>query len=332
MFQCFIVYVEHLFSLFLTTPPAGTMVNDQNKMELHKYRTHGNDYIVIDNRTGAHDDQMLDTFLKSILCNRLFGFGAIGIVEIRTPPSDSTELFEMVYHLGTGVKGRACGTGARCSVAYAQDAGIVERKGRVFDYLAFDGNMQARIKGSQVTQTMSNDCRLLKRYDENSFFVDVAWWVHVRFVADGISSHDIVAEGLAETDTAKYSHIPAPTYILAEIVAPRVVKMRSFDRTAKDYEEMYACGTGGIAMCISYLHKHNLYGTHEISLVWQYGVTKACITRDGENSYSNITLTGHSRHVFSSTIDTAKFKKDYTFFQNDCPHSENMTRSNANLT
>lgn len=92
-------------------------------------------------------------------------------------------------------------------------------------------------------------------------------------------------------------------------------------RTAKDYEEMYACGTGGIAMCIAYLNKHNLYGTHVISLVWQYGVTKATITRDGENSYSNVKLTGHSRCVYTSTVDTEKFKNDFTFFQNDNPHN-----------
>ena len=47
-----------------------------------------------------------------------------------------------------GVKGCACGTGARCAIAYAQDAGIVPRGGVSFDYVSYDGDMQARIKGS----------------------------------------------------------------------------------------------------------------------------------------------------------------------------------------
>lgn len=48
---------------------------------------------------------MLDEYLKRLLCDRIFGLGAIGINEIRAgviADGGNAAAFEIVYHLGTG--------------------------------------------------------------------------------------------------------------------------------------------------------------------------------------------------------------------------------------
>ena len=66
-------------------------------MRLAKCRTIGNEFIVIDNRERKYDDLLSDVQFKHFLCDRLYGLGAIGIMEIR---SHDTCRYESVYHMG----------------------------------------------------------------------------------------------------------------------------------------------------------------------------------------------------------------------------------------
>jgi diaminopimelate epimerase len=51
-------------------------------MEFYKYQGTGNDFVMIDNRSGEWDDLSIENIQK--LCDRRFGIGADGLIKINT--------------------------------------------------------------------------------------------------------------------------------------------------------------------------------------------------------------------------------------------------------
>ncbi|MFM6964104.1 MAG: hypothetical protein ACKOWM_00865 [Sphingomonadales bacterium] len=84
-------------------------------MTLHfsKYQGTGNDFIMLDNTNGQHDNLSIAQVQK--LCQRKFGIGADGLILLQKHPEFD---FEMIYFNADGTQS-FCGNGARCAVAYA---------------------------------------------------------------------------------------------------------------------------------------------------------------------------------------------------------------------
>ncbi|CAG5125566.1 unnamed protein product [Candidula unifasciata] len=83
-----------------------------------KYQGAGNDFVAIDNR---EDKIRLDDDQRKKMCDRHFGIGADGLLEIRS--SDVAD-FKLVYYNADGREGSLCGNGSRCAVAFALRIGI----------------------------------------------------------------------------------------------------------------------------------------------------------------------------------------------------------------
>ena len=86
----------------------------------------GNDFIMIDHRDlngvtlGA--DRIAD------LCDRRTGVGADGLIIIG-PGSSPDASFRMHYYNADGGEAEMCGNGARCSVSFAHEIGLIDRTG-----------------------------------------------------------------------------------------------------------------------------------------------------------------------------------------------------------
>jgi len=116
-------------------------------MEFYKYQGTGNDFVMIDNRSGEWDGLSIDHIQQ--LCNRRFGIGADGLIKINTAEGYD---FEVDYYNSDGSKS-FCGNGARCSVAFAFFLDIFEGRCR---FIAIDGEHEAEIHSGIVKLKMGD--------------------------------------------------------------------------------------------------------------------------------------------------------------------------------
>ena len=105
-------------------------------MHFYKYQGTGNDFILIDNRSGAFN---LNSTQIEQLCHRRLGIGADGLMLLNAHP---TYDFEMIYFNADGLPGSMCGNGGRCITQFAHDLGINKS---TFNFLAVDGPHEAEI-------------------------------------------------------------------------------------------------------------------------------------------------------------------------------------------
>src|SRR5688500_11572588 len=105
-------------------------------IDFYKYQGTGNDFIIIDNRSGSLSP---DEAQVAFLCNRRFGVGADGLMLLESEPGLD---FRMVYFNSDGRQSSLCGNGARCITAFAKHLGLIGNEAR---FMAIDGVHEAKI-------------------------------------------------------------------------------------------------------------------------------------------------------------------------------------------
>ena len=127
-------------------------------IKFDKYQGAGNDFIIMDNLTGAYDEITALQFQS--ICNRHKGIGSDGIILIE---SHATLDFEMRYFNSNGNLSSMCGNGARCAVAFASRHNLIKRETR---FIAADGIHEAElISANEVRLQMQNVNDLTKKGD-----------------------------------------------------------------------------------------------------------------------------------------------------------------------
>lgn len=86
----------------------------------------GNDFIMM-NRDDL-DGFRLDPNRIATLCDRRTGIGADGLIVIGPGRTEGTA-FSMTYSNADGGEVEMCGNGARCSVSFAHDLGLIDKEG-----------------------------------------------------------------------------------------------------------------------------------------------------------------------------------------------------------
>lgn len=82
-------------------------------VKFEKYEGLGNDFVVVDERAGA----VLASAAIPRLCDRHFGVGADGVLEV-LPPSSADAVATMVVRNADGSRPEMCGNGLRCVAAH----------------------------------------------------------------------------------------------------------------------------------------------------------------------------------------------------------------------
>lgn len=270
-------------------------------MRIHFTKMHGagNDFVMIDNRSGAIS---LSTEQIAALCHRRFGVGADGVLLLQQPEDPQTSDARMVYFNADGSRAEMCGNGARCFTAFALARGVGS-PGHL-RFVTDAGPMTALVRDDQITIAMTTprDLRLsetlpLKSGPATVHHVNTGVPHAVRFVAD-VSTVDIRPEG-AELRFHPAWGPKGANANFAQIREGAPVLVRTYERGVED--ETLACGTGVTAVGILAHLVHGVALPVRIQVAGGDVLTVSFEKRG--DAISAVTLTGPAAVVFTGEID-----------------------------
>ena len=254
-------------------------------MEFYKYQGTGNDFVMIDNRSGKWDNLSIENIQK--LCDRRFGIGADGLIKINSAQGVD---FEVDYYNSDGSKS-FCGNGARCSVAFAHFLSIFKDNTTVFT--AIDGLHEAKIKDGIVKLKMGDVENILN--DGNDSVLDTGSPHYVKYVED-IANYKVFAEGNSIRNSENYKE-KGINVNFVENISDDEIFVRTYERGVED--ETFSCGTGVTASALTFLQKNNLTSVKVKTLG---GNLKVYAEKNGD-SFHEIWLEGPAQQVFTGKVD-----------------------------
>ncbi|UZT97835.1 diaminopimelate epimerase [Chryseobacterium fluminis] len=253
-------------------------------MDFYKYQGTGNDFVMIDNRSGEWDDLSIAHIQK--LCDRRFGIGADGLIKINAAEGFD---FEVDYYNSDGSKS-FCGNGARCSVAFAFFLDIFEGKCK---FIAIDGAHDAEIHNGIVKLKMSDVPAIIK--DGEDTVMNTGSPHYVKYVED-ILNYKVFAEGSSIRNSENYKK-EGINVNFVEKVSEDEIFVRTYERGVED--ETYSCGTGVTAAALTFLQNNNLISVKVKTLG---GDLEVHAEKNGD-SFQNIWLEGPAKQVFKGKVD-----------------------------
>lgn len=206
------------------------------KIHFHKYQATGNDFVVIDNRTGGY------SFSKEQIekiCDRRFGVGADGLMLIEEHPSLD---FNLVYYNSDGSQS-LCGNGSRAAVVMAAALGLLKTN---TTFNAYDGSHEAELLNTGIVRLKMNDVHVVKKSGDE-YFIHTGSPHHLRFVKD-VKTYPVVEEGRK----IRYSEPYAPAGTNAnfiQLLDHNTIAVRTYERGVED--ETFSCGTGVTAAALA---------------------------------------------------------------------------------
>lgn len=207
----------------------------------------GNDFILIDNRSGLIDSDHCQDLVRSA-CRRKLSVGADGMILIENDPEAD---FRWRFFNADASEAEMCGNGARCAARFAYLTEIVRKSEVSFRTLA--GIIKAEILGGRVKVQMTlphslsmGICVEAEGRSFNLDFINTGVPHITSFVSDEreLESVDILRWGRALRFHPRFQ--PAGTNVNFVLVRdPQHVSVRTYERGVEG--ETLACGTGAIA-------------------------------------------------------------------------------------
>ena len=205
----------------------------------------GNDFVMLDARDLTGD---LDRPRIAALCDRRRGIGADGLI-IVTATGDNA--IRMTYYNADGGEVEMCGNGARCTVAFAHERGLVGTTCRL-DTLA--GPLAGTVHGAkdiEVDLPKYKDLELdldLRDAPHATIHACNTGVPHLVIPVDDIEALEVMKHGRA---LRQHDHFaPAGTNVNWIAPAPRGEQwlLRTYERGVE--AETLACGTGAAAVAV----------------------------------------------------------------------------------
>lgn len=258
------------------------------KIHFHKYQGTGNDFVILDNRTGRYD-QISQTQVKE-LCDRRFGIGADGLMMLNT--KDGYD-FEMKYFNADGGESSMCGNGGRCLVKFAADMGIYKDN---YHFIASDGPHEAEIDADGTVSLKMKDVIDVTKYGSD-FTLDTGSPHYIKFVND-VMNYDVYKKGNAIRNSDSFSGKGINVNFVQQKSDFEII-VRTYERGVED--ETWSCGTGVTAAAL--VCYHNETGYNDVTVLTKGGRLTVEYDRQHNGQYSNIFLCGPAAKVFEGDIE-----------------------------
>lgn len=215
-----------------------------------KYQAAGNDFILIDDRSGSFPLQ--DVAYVEALCSRRFGVGADGLVLLQTSLKAS---FRMRIYNRDGREASFCGNGLRCLALYISHSGFldesftIETEAYIVPCTVRSGRVSFRLP---VPKVLHWGCRPEGNFFDRELFVVDAGVPHTVVFVDDLESYPVVERGKA----IRYHPFFAPLGTNVNFIQSMPdgsVRIRTYERGVE--EETLSCGSGaaGVAFTVSRL-------------------------------------------------------------------------------
>lgn len=257
------------------------------QLEFYKYQGAGNDFVMIDNRSGFFPKE--DTQLIAHLCDRRFGIGGDGLILLE---NDTDTDFKMVYYNSDGNQSSMCGNGGRCLVAFAKDLEVIEDK---TTFIATDGLHHASFEDNGLVSLQMIDVPTIDIKKDHSF-LNTGSPHHVQMVED-LEHYNIKEKGAAIRYGELYGAAGSNINFVKKI-DDTTFRLRTYERGVED--ETLACGTGATAVAIA-MNATGQTDATAINVNVEGG--KLVVSFDkSENGFTNVFLKGPAEFVFKGTI------------------------------
>jgi diaminopimelate epimerase len=269
------------------------------KIHFYKYQATGNDFIVIDNRSGQFS--FSDEQIKQ-LCHRKFGIGADGLMLIEKHPSLD---FNLVYYNSDGSQS-LCGNGSRAAVSMAARLGMINNKA---EFNAYDGVHQADLLPNGIVRLKMNNVQKVQHLKED-LFINTGSPHYIKFITS-IEDYPVYQEG----KTIRYSdaYKPGGTNVnFVELLAENAIFVRTYERGVEN--ETLSCGTGVTAAALAASYKGYSspvqIGTvgGQLSVEFKSGQTGpengSSASQSGQqDTFTDIFLVGPAKLVFEGDLE-----------------------------
>jgi diaminopimelate epimerase len=211
------------------------------KIHFYKYQATGNDFVMIDNRSGIHSFTQAQV---QKICDRKFGVGADGLMLVEKDPKFD---FNLVYYNSDGSQS-LCGNGSRAAVRMAASLGLV--KGTRTTFKAYDGPHEAELLPNGIVRLKMNDVGSVRDFD-GDLFIHTGSPHYIRFT-NQVESFPVYQEGKTIRHNEKFQ--PGGTNVnFVEPLSDNSIFVRTFERGVEN--ETLSCGTGVTAAALAASYK-----------------------------------------------------------------------------
>jgi diaminopimelate epimerase len=257
----------------------------------------GNDFILIDHRSGGLDESTLEAFVAGI-CRRRFSVGADGVILIE--PSKTAD-FRWRFFNADGSRAEMCGNGARCAARYAHQLGIC---GPDLCFETAAGLVHAQVSGQRATVRLT---------DPHSLRLQVpitlrGQTIRVTTVNTGVPHAVVTATTVDEVDLPvlgreiRFHPQFAPEGVNVNFVCPEPsgggIRIRTYERGVES--ETLSCGTGAVAGALVAAAQFGM--TSPVRVHTRSGEALTVFFEQGDGQFHDIRQEGEVRFIYSGVL------------------------------
>lgn len=260
-------------------------------LPFYKYQGTGNDFILVDNRSGAWNH--LSTEQIRHLCDRRFGIGGDGLMLLNHREDFD---FEMRYFNSDGREGSMCGNGGRCLVKFAWHLGI---RPASYHFIAIDGPHEAEIDADGTVSLRMTDVHRVDKHN-GDFILNTGSPHYIKMVTD-VAHEDVFRKGRDIRYSKPFADEGINVNFVEQLDEPDKIRVRTYERGVEN--ETFSCGTGVTAAAL--VCYHNANGFNQVEVATQGGMLSVEFDRVADNRFENIWLCGPAEKVFEGSVTLA---------------------------